>query len=137
MHKKANITRMSTGMIFIVLLVLLQFSAVFATANCEGTCTMHNHAQKEMKSCCHGDALNYSMSLSQVCSVSANEVVEFPVVKTQLTRLSASKVLVSNASYFLDASELPSQYGSFYNYSSERLKCKGTAIYLLDSISLS
>ena len=137
MQKKHNIVQVSTGIIFVVLLVLPQFTAIFATANCDSMCSMHNHAQKEVKSCCHSDVLNVSMSSSQVCSVSANRVVEFPVVKTQLTRSSTSKVLISNALYHLVAPELPSQYGSFFNYSSVHLKYKETAIYLLDSVSLS
>ncbi len=137
MQKKDNIARVSMGTILVVLLVLLQFTTIFAAANCDRMCSMHSHAQKEVKSCCHRGALNVSMSSSQSCSVSANRVVEFPVVKTQLTRSSTSKVLISNTLYHLVASELPSQYGSFFNYSSVHLKCKETAIYLLDSVSLS
>lgn len=137
MQKKDNIARASTGIILVVLLVLIQFSVIFSKAICDDMCNMHNHAQKEAKSCCHSDLINVSMSLNQVCSVSANRVVEYPAVKTQLTRSSASKVLSSNALYHMFTSALPSQYGSFFYYSSTDLKYKETAIYLLDSISLS
>ena len=137
MQKKDNLARVSTGIILLILLVLIQFNAIFATPKCDSMCSMHNHAQKEVKGCCHSGVVNVSIRLSQVCSVSANRVVEFPAVKTQLTRSSTSKALISNALYDLAASELPSQYGSFFYYSSVHLKYKETAIYLLDSVFLS
>lgn len=137
MQKKDNITRVSTGIILVALLVLVQFSSVFSAGICGDMCKTHNHAQKESKSCCHSDLIDVSMSSSQVCSVSANIGVEFPAVKTQLKRSSASKDLSSNTLYHMFTSALPSQYGSFFYYSSTDLKYKETAIYLLDSVSLS
>lgn len=134
MQKKDNIARASTGIILVVLLVLIQFSAIFSKAICDD---MRNHAQKEARSCCHSDLINVSMSSSQVCSVSPNRVVEYPAVKTQLKRSSASKVLSSNTLYHMFTSALPSQYGSFFYYSSTALEYKEKAIYLLESISLS
>ena len=137
MRKKDNIARVSMGIILVVLLVLIQFSSAFSAGICGDMCKMHNHAQKEAKSCCHSDLIDVSMSLSRVCPVSANIVVELPAVKTQLKRSSASKDLSSNTLYHMFTSALPSQYGSFFYYSSTDLKYKETAIYLLDSVSLS
>ena len=136
MQIRDNIVRVSTGIMLVVLLVLLQFTAIFATARCDDMCNMHNHVKKEVKSCCQRDVVDVSMSSSHACSVSANGVVEFPAVKTQLTRSSSFKALTSNTLSLLVASEPPSQYGSFFNYSSALWKYKETAIYLLDSISL-
>ena len=137
MQNKHNIARVSMGIILVALLVSVQFTAILAAANCDNMCSMHNHTQKEVKSCCHGDVVNASISSIRVCSISVDKIAEYPIVKTQLTRSSNVKVLISNALYHLVASELTSQYGSFLNYSSVRLKYKDAAIYLIDSVSLS
>ena len=136
MQKRENIMRASSGIILVVLLVSLQLTAIFAASKCGDACYMHNQPQKEVKTCCHSDVAAISMSSIQVCTVPANTVVVFNVVKTQLTRSSTSKVLSSDTMHLLVESEQPDQYDSFFSCSSAHLNYKETAIYLLDSISL-
>lgn len=136
MKKREIIVQAGSGIILAALLVLLQFAAIFAAAKCGGKCHMHNHIQKEVKTCCYSDVVDVSMSQSQVCSVSTNTVVVFPVIKPQLTRSSTSKVLSPCTLYLSAASEAPSQYGFLQISSSVPTKYKESALYLLDSVFL-
>ncbi|MCH8299034.1 MAG: hypothetical protein IIC39_00635 [Candidatus Marinimicrobia bacterium] len=136
MEKSNNIMQTSMSILIIALLVLSPITTIFASDKCDNMCSIHDHMQKNMKSCCHGEMVNLLLSLNHACSSIDIRVSEIPALKTQITRSLSHKDLSYTNDYDIITFEPNSQFGSEYSYSTVHAKCKITPIYILDSVSL-
>ncbi len=136
MGKRYNIMQRSLSILIITLLVLSSINAIIASGKCDNMCSIHDHMQKKIKSCCHSDIANLLLIADQVCSMADNPVTEFPALKTQINRSLSQKDLSYSNERKIIAYESFSQFGSLHDYSTVHSKCKLAPLYLLDSVSL-
>ena len=136
MEKRVNITEVSMSTLIIALLLLSPITTIIASGKCDNMCSIHDHMQKNMKSCCHGEISNLLLSLNQACPSLDTRVSEIPALKTQITRSLSHKDLSYTNDYAIITFKSFSQFGSHYSYSTVHSKCKITPIYILDSVSL-
>ena len=136
MEKSNNIIEISMSILIIALLVLSPITTIFAYGKCDNMCSIHDHMQKNIKSCCHDDMVNLLLSLNHACSSIDIRVSEIPALKTQITRSLSHKDLSYTNDYDIITFESNSQFGSHCRYSTVHSKCKIAPIYILDSVSL-
>ena len=134
MRKRYNITQRSMSILIVALLILSSVSVIFASGSCDSMCSIHEHMQKKLKSCCHNDLGNLLLRADHDCSLTDDSATEFPAVKTQITRSLSHKDI--NVERNLITSEFFSQFSSLRNYSTVHSNYKLAPIYLLDSVSL-
>ena len=109
---------------------------IFADAKCDNMCSIHEHMQKNIMSCCHGERANLLLSLNHACSSVDIRVSDIPALKTKITRSLSHKDMSYTNDFAVNIFEPFSQLGSHNNYSTVHSKCKIAPIYILDSVSL-
>ena len=133
---KYNISRITTGILVLLLLILSPIAEVMGSDECGKLCGESGHSMMVEKVCCHILKEDISIRSGQFCDYSANLAVEQQALKPHSSRSVSIKIGKPDI-VVRTLTDLPLSYFSLLSdFNDQSRNQKAVPLFILDSVFL-